>query len=176
MEKIQKEYLDFLRRSEKRFIMTISGDSMSPGLKKGDRVVLEQIDARQIKIGNIVVYQCGVDYIIHRIIKIDRRKSENRFCEKGDNLYSWKWFSEKDLIGVVNSVLKEEKRVSVYNRLWPDTMIGCLGWCIVTAHQLSEILKIRSHILKIPFISPLKSFVLKLNNKFIHITTNKISD
>ena len=59
----------------------ITSSSMWPSLKKGDLVLIKGIqDKKEIKIGDIIVYENPRGFTIHRVIKT----GENTLITKGD--------------------------------------------------------------------------------------------
>ncbi|WP_165847763.1 signal peptidase I [Ammonifex thiophilus] len=64
----------------------ILSDSMQPGIKKGDIVLIKKVkDAeREIRLGDIVQFRVEQNYITHRIIEIREIKGVKLYTTKGD--------------------------------------------------------------------------------------------
>jgi signal peptidase len=62
----------------------VSGVSMEPALQLGDIVVTREVEPEDIAVGDIVRYQQGGSYIIHRVIEIERTEASVYFLTQGD--------------------------------------------------------------------------------------------
>lgn len=87
-------------------ISAIASDSMYPALKRGDAIILEKLDKKNIdslKKGMIVAYEQDGQIVTHRIITIELQNGEEYIITKGDN-NSTKDVQKKtkdDIIGIV---------------------------------------------------------------------------
>ncbi|MBL7196800.1 MAG: signal peptidase I [Candidatus Omnitrophica bacterium] len=102
-----------MRKSVVRFylqtkggIVTISGKSMFPAIKKGWKVKIAPISPEQIKIGDIIDFGIA-NFCIHRVIGRFRRKGKLFFIEKGDNVNFARVISAEEVIGKVVEVYNE---------------------------------------------------------------------
>jgi len=66
--------------------ITISGDSMFPAIKDGNRVIVKSIDYRQARIGDVLAYERYPDknIIVHRLVKKLHRGKQELFITQGD--------------------------------------------------------------------------------------------
>ena len=87
-------------------ISAIASDSMYPALKKGDAIILEKVDDKNIntlKKGMIIAFEQDGKIVTHRILSIELQNNEEYIITKGDN-NSTKDVQKKtkdDIIGIV---------------------------------------------------------------------------
>ena len=89
-------------------LIAIMSDSMSPVYSRGDAVVYEKIDAKDLKIGDILAFQKDDMIITHRIVEIWKKNGKYYFATKGDNndvIDDFKT-SENNVLGRVQYILK----------------------------------------------------------------------
>lgn len=65
--------------------MVVSGPSMKPSLEAGDVVIVNEIDPRSVKVGDIIKFKLGPRFVVHRVVQIAPTKSGPVFVTKGDN-------------------------------------------------------------------------------------------
>lgn len=65
--------------------LVIASNSMYPKIKKGDIVIIQDIDVNDIKKGDIIRYKMDNYYVIHRVVMIAEDKDGLYFVMKGDN-------------------------------------------------------------------------------------------
>jgi len=51
----------------------VMSDSMSPGINRGDLVILKSAAANSLTVGEIVQYRKGIHFVLHRIVSIEER-------------------------------------------------------------------------------------------------------
>ena len=61
-------------------VAAVSSNSMRPVLEKGDLIFIKGVEQKDIKVGEIVVYQTEDNFIVHRVVKIE----EGQLTTKGD--------------------------------------------------------------------------------------------
>lgn len=69
------------------FHVVISG-SMEPQIRTGDAVVMSGLRPSEVKLGQVIIFvdpENGSDYVIHRVVGIDRTGRLPAFKTKGDN-------------------------------------------------------------------------------------------
>lgn len=67
-------------------ITAVMSNSMYPLFERGDAVITKEItDIDEIKIGDVIKFKSGNEYIIHRVYDIDKIDNEVRIITKGDN-------------------------------------------------------------------------------------------
>lgn len=66
--------------------LVIGSNSMAPKIHKGDIVFIVDTDVKDIKKGDIIRYSLDGNYIVHRVVKINKDADGKRlFITKGDN-------------------------------------------------------------------------------------------
>jgi signal peptidase I len=58
--------------------------SMFPALRRGDVVIVNRIDLKEIRVGDIVVQRGRGAHLVHRVIRKMRRKDDTAILTKGD--------------------------------------------------------------------------------------------
>lgn len=85
----KRVFVDLLQEKiqEIKFInFEISGTSMYPYLKVGDKVLVKHISPEELKFGDIVTYRINNGFYSHRFIyKLKKRGSVSGIITKGDN-------------------------------------------------------------------------------------------
>lgn len=69
------------------FHVVISG-SMEPQIKTGDAVILSELSPGEVELGQVIIFRDpdnGTDFVIHRVVGIDRTGRLPAFQTKGDN-------------------------------------------------------------------------------------------
>ncbi len=62
----------------------VSGVSMEPALKAGDVVITREVPADNVEVGDIVRFQLGRSYVLHRVTEIQKVGSQIQFITRGD--------------------------------------------------------------------------------------------
>ena len=91
--------------------LTIGSGSMTPKIEKGDIVIVESLNSseiKDIKKGDILVYNHDNKIIVHRVVKISNVNNKVTFNTKGDNnTTNDSWIvKETDVIGIVKFKIK----------------------------------------------------------------------
>lgn len=63
----------------------ITGPSMEPELKAGDLVIVKEVPAEAIAVGDVIRYRYDNVYVLHRVIEIHDEDGAITFVTKGDN-------------------------------------------------------------------------------------------
>ena len=66
-------------------LVAIVSDSMVPVYNRGDAVIYEKMDAKDIKIHDILVYKYKGSVVTHRVVEIEESNGKYIFKTKGDN-------------------------------------------------------------------------------------------
>jgi hypothetical protein len=74
---------------------------MSPLIRPGDKVLVSRTAPERVSFGDIIVFRCDGDLVVHRVLKKQRTAEGLRFAEKGDGGYSYGWVSGDKIIGRV---------------------------------------------------------------------------
>lgn len=62
----------------------ISGVSMDPTLRPGDLAITREVEADAVHVGDIIRFQVGRSYVIHRVVEIQSDGIEPLFITRGD--------------------------------------------------------------------------------------------
>lgn len=54
-------------------LAAIVSNSMWPSIKAGDIVVIKGVEAKELKVGDVIVYDSGDGFIIHRVVSLDAK-------------------------------------------------------------------------------------------------------
>ena len=92
---------------KKIIIAYISGHSMAPLIKNGDRVYV--IETKKYDLGDIILFENNNKLICHRIIKI---KDDYYFC-KGDNWNNIDIINKKEIHGKVFMISSLGKKIEL---------------------------------------------------------------
>ena len=65
-------------------LIAIASNSMLPTFARGDAVLIEKLDASEIKIGDILVFRKDSRIVTHRAISMELREGEYYFTTQGD--------------------------------------------------------------------------------------------
>lgn len=103
-------YEEFLDQN-KVMTYTFKGVSMLPLLRSGkDMFTVEKKEDKRCKKGDVVLYRRPpAQYVLHRIIKVRDRD----YVILGDNCIGRELVSDKDIIGVMTSYIRDGKEHSV---------------------------------------------------------------
>ena len=77
--------------------LVIASNSMLPKIRKGDIVIIKDIDVNKIKKGDVIRYKMDGYYVVHRVVLIRTdEKGKREFITKGDNNNDVDLFSVKE--------------------------------------------------------------------------------
>jgi signal peptidase I len=87
-----------------RVRFTATGDSMHPFIRSGQRLVVETVDARALRRGDVVLARLERGLTAHRIVRIERRGDEiESITTRGDNCaLDDPPFTPAELVGRIN--------------------------------------------------------------------------
>ncbi len=66
-------------------MIAIASNSMSPTYRRGDAIIYEKINTRDLEVGDILVFQKNNIVVTHRIVKKWNQDGQYYFTTKGDN-------------------------------------------------------------------------------------------
>lgn len=66
-------------------LIAIASNSMSPTYKRGDAIIYEKINVKELKVGDILAFQKNSIVVTHRIVEIWKQDDRYYFTTKGDN-------------------------------------------------------------------------------------------
>lgn len=64
--------------------LVVGSESMAGEINKGDVVIYERYDGRELEKNNVIVFESDGTKVIHRIVRIEYVDGENRYYTKGD--------------------------------------------------------------------------------------------
>jgi signal peptidase I len=108
--------------------LRVAGDSMAPLIEAGDVVLVQRVNAEELRRGDLLVVEEAGSFLVHRAVAI----SSNRLRTKGDNVrYADPAVTVHDVLGRVAMVEKAGGRIDLYAGQWPvvNRVLGLLGWC-----------------------------------------------
>ncbi len=106
------------KEQDKCHWIPITGNSMLPLLRDGDRVLVAH-DRTPIRMGDVIVFWQSNQLIIHRVIRIERTPDTARFLTKGDNGLSFDPLVNADqVIGKVLAVRRADRETRLDTRGW----------------------------------------------------------
>jgi signal peptidase len=80
---------------------------MSPTYKRGDAIIYEKINVKELKVGDILAFQKNSIVVTHRIVEIWKQDDRYYFTTKGDNNNTNDNFiTKKDVVGKLVLKLK----------------------------------------------------------------------
>lgn len=94
-----------------RVRIRVIGNSMSPFLYEGDEVLLEQVGAKIIKSGDIVLAQWGNGYVLHRVVRL---VGETIWLAGDNNLAQLEKVTNKQLIAVLVAAFRGYQALDVH--------------------------------------------------------------
>lgn len=89
-------------------MIAIASNSMVPVYERGDAIIYEKLDVKDIEEGDIIVFEKSKILVAHRVIKIKEDSTKRYFYTKGDanNGPDSDFTNEEDVKGVVKRVVK----------------------------------------------------------------------
>jgi signal peptidase len=66
----------------------VSGVSMEPTVMSGDVVITREVPAESVEVGDIIRFQMGDTYILHRVVEVQMDGGEIEFITQGDANYA----------------------------------------------------------------------------------------
>lgn len=95
--------------------LVVSGNSMAPFLKPGDRIEVHTAAAYSLKQGDVVMLKREKDCVTHRIVHL----KPPYIKLKGDNIRNFDPpFQPEDLLGVVRRIEKNGKSITISSPAW----------------------------------------------------------
>ena len=117
----------------------VTSRSMTPFLKPGDHVFLEQVNPKGLQRGDLLVIDDNKELVIHRLIFINPNE---QVCTKGDNLLSLDLpITAANILGKVVRIERDRKLIDLTAPLWSRTnwLLGSLG--LMESKFVSSILR-----------------------------------
>lgn len=118
----EQKYIDVARKlitGSQALTFTVISNSMSPLIKKDDRIVCSKTECGKIKKYDLIAFNDkSPDLkipVVHRVVKILRSNDKFSFKTKGDNalLIDKETVEESRIIGKVDEIIKKNRRISL---------------------------------------------------------------
>ncbi len=89
-------------------LIAIASNSMSPTYRRGDAIIYEKVNVKELKVGDILAFQKNSIVVTHRIVEIWKQDDRYYFTTKGDNnnANDADKIGEKDVLGRVDVSFK----------------------------------------------------------------------
>jgi hypothetical protein len=133
------------RREGRRVSIDAQGVSMEPLIRSGDRLTIRMMAPHALASGDVVAFLRDGQIVVHRLVKKRKAGDAWRFCEKGDGLAGWNWVEEADVLGRVEVIEREGRRVHLLGFPWrlvnPAVALTWSGW--IGAAELLRAVKLR---------------------------------
>lgn len=81
-------FILFVNGAFKYVPIAVMSNSMYPVFQRGDVLVYEKVDLKQLEVGNVLVFRLDDKIVLHRIRKITWKNDKIYIITKGDNLKS----------------------------------------------------------------------------------------
>lgn len=112
----------------------VKGNSMEPEIRNGEKVAIYYAN-NDLKVGDIVLYNCGEILKLHRIIAL----KNDSYVVKGDNEEYSEFVNHENIIGKVVCNKEKKKAVEYYT----EVVKRYLGnYCLIMEFRNSELVKI----------------------------------
>lgn len=98
----------------RREVISVAGPSMKPFLNDGTRVLV-QFGARNVGLGDVIVFHQGDTMTIHRIVRAMERNGDALYQTKGDGSFNLDPLplKERDIVGKVVGIVKGERIIDI---------------------------------------------------------------
>lgn len=123
--------LDIWGKVGKRSQIRITGNSMRPLFRAGDRILIQHgVDG--FRRGDVLVFRVADQIVVHRLLDIRADQNRSYLLTKGDSvLRPDPWFSCDQVIGRVIGFTRNGRDVSVTQPFWQ-----LIGWSIAGGELL----------------------------------------
>lgn len=97
----------------KEVVFSVRGSSMSPFLKERDLITVKPLKDITLKIGHIVLANFKNAYILHRIIRLDKKYV---FLAGDANLVQIEKIERESVIGFLCEATRDKKNIPLYTK------------------------------------------------------------
>ncbi len=104
-----QDLIELIKDASEPLMLRVSGSSMFPFLKAGDKVKVRKESLSKVPAGSLIIYQEGGRLFSHRLIQKIKGKEKYFFLEKGDNTLNFSLRGEDDYLGKVEKIESQEK-------------------------------------------------------------------
>ena len=115
---ICKSVIELWREAGKKCRREVSGTSMMPIIRDGNKVIIVYTHPKNIKLGDLIVFRSFENIVTHRVIGMHYIKCHKFFIEKGDFFFNSSIVAEEDVIGKVIAIENTDGIIDLDNRLW----------------------------------------------------------
>lgn len=144
------------QRAQRRIAIEARGASMAPLIQPGDRLTLQLLPPHALRAGEIFAFQREGTIIVHRLIMKRRSGAAWVFCEKGDGLTGWNWVAEAAVLGRVDEIWRDGRRLDLRRFPWrwadPASALAWSAWISVQARLQAAKLR-RYGARPVPFVA-----------------------
>lgn len=81
--------------------MEMTGRSMEPAIMPGEKILVEKVSAKVIRVGDVIAFKFGRNLVTHRVIGKFRTNEGIEFLEKGDKNILPGRVKDSDVLGKV---------------------------------------------------------------------------
>ncbi len=158
----------------KTFPFTLTGNSMHPLIRKGDRVHIQGCDPRDLSAGDIITYRNDALYVTHRVLWIRRRGTDIRLIAKGDSEITVDPpLSPEHILGKVAAIGRANRTLNLETPSW-RFINRCLGLFFLV--ETASILLYRITMGSFPPVCNMKPslFYRHLKNRSLRLATRVI--
>jgi hypothetical protein len=153
------------------------GLSMRPAIYGGEWVVVRRVDAKKIRLGDVVIYQAGNVFVAHRVIRKRVQDSKTYFTVKGDaHLAAEGEIAEEEIVAKVVALQKTDKRIDMDRPRW-RLANRAIALCSAWVDRLCRDCVDRSGDAREKSISPLQRLLIGamayLSHQFIRLLMGK---
>lgn len=113
-------------------LFEVTGFSMHPFLKAGERLLIKKIPVKDLKAGDIIIYRSDSQMVCHRLIKKARKREGYLLYARGDSSLSWSGsesIAEEMFLGKAISIIRDGRLVSLNHiiRQFSNRIIVVIG-------------------------------------------------
>jgi signal peptidase I len=132
--------------------LRVSGQSMAPLVERGDLVLVQRANLKDLRRGDLVLVEQGGGFLVHRLVAAPRRGARScgpdahQVQTKGDNAsYADLPLPTQEVLGRVVAVEKGGGMIELDSGQWPmvNRLLGLLGWGEVQLFTAGRIAKRR---------------------------------
>jgi signal peptidase I len=136
---VTRKWVEEFQISGKGWLIIISS-SMSPLIRKGDQVFVEQRPLSDISQGDIIVFWRGNLLVSHRVIRKVRKKGAVFFVERGDQHPTHSTVSSALVIGKVTKIKRGEQHYQIDSPVWQlfNRIVGFGFFCTFVAKEVTH--------------------------------------
>jgi signal peptidase I len=149
---LKKELMVDVLRKYGSCRLQVSGTSMLPTLRPGDTVSIESRGLSQLKVGDIVLYERGGRFFLHRLVALPAERFPGRLVTRGDSMpQADPAVRVESVLGVLATVRRGENWIAV-----PGTMPRMTRVAAALLARSGALVRLALYIATSPTLSPKK--------------------